>query len=53
VAGEGKAEILREVLEGSPDPLRVPARLIRPVEGKLVWLVDRMAARLLSGNQKR
>jgi len=48
VAGEGKSEILREVLERSPDPFRVPARLIRPVTGELVWLVDRGAARLLS-----
>lgn len=46
VSGANKASILREVLEGSPDPHRVPACLIRPV-GQLVWLVDRDAARLL------
>ncbi|GLI39955.1 6-phosphogluconolactonase [Geobacter hydrogenophilus] len=46
VSGVNKASILREVLEGSPDPHRVPASLIRPA-GQLVWLVDRDAARLL------
>jgi len=46
-AGERKAEVLREVLEGTPDPHRIPARLISPADGKLLWLVDRAAARLL------
>ncbi|ABB32837.1 6-phosphogluconolactonase [Geobacter metallireducens RCH3] len=46
VSGANKAPILREVLEGSPDPHRIPACLIRPA-GQLVWLVDRDAARLL------
>jgi 6-phosphogluconolactonase len=46
-AGEGKAAVLREVLEGTPDPHRIPARLIRPADGELLWLVDRAAARLL------
>jgi 6-phosphogluconolactonase len=46
VSGFGKAAILREVLEGSADPHRVPARLIKP-EGRLMWLVDRNAARLI------
>jgi 6-phosphogluconolactonase len=47
VTGGGKAEMLRKVLEGSTDPLQLPARLIRPVQGELFWLVDREAARLL------
>ncbi|HEX9078185.1 MAG TPA: 6-phosphogluconolactonase [Desulfuromonadaceae bacterium] len=46
VSGAAKAPILREVLEGDPDPRRVPARLVSP-EGRLFWLVDRAAARLL------
>ena len=46
VAGAGKAHILQEVLEGSPDPHRVPARMIKP-DGQLRWLVDRDAARLI------
>jgi len=45
--GEGKAEVLREVLEGNADPRILPARLISPADGKFIWLVDRAAARLL------
>ncbi len=47
VAGERKSAVLREVVEGSADPRVLPARLIRPVNGELFWLVDRSAARLL------
>lgn len=47
VTGEGKAAVLKEVLEGSADPHRLPARLISPGDGELLWLVDRAAARLL------
>jgi 6-phosphogluconolactonase len=46
-AGEEKAAVLREALEGNTDPRLLPARLIRPVNGELLWLVDRAAARLL------
>lgn len=46
-AGEGKAAVLKEVLEGTADPRILPARLIRPADGKLLWLVDRAATRLL------
>lgn len=48
VAGGGKALILRKVLEGSMEPRRIPAQLIKPVNGTLLWLVEREAARLLS-----
>ena len=47
VSGEEKAEALRAVLEGDFQPDRFPAQLIRPEEGKLLWLVDRAAARCL------
>jgi 6-phosphogluconolactonase len=46
-AGGGKALILRKVLEGTSEPRRIPAQLIRPVNGKLLWLVERKTARLL------
>ena len=46
VAGEGKAEALREILEGDADPRRYPAKLVRPPE-EPTWMVDRAAARLL------
>jgi 6-phosphogluconolactonase len=48
VAGADKAEPLREVLEGPPDPLRLPSQKIQPVSGKLVWFLDRLAAAKLT-----
>lgn len=47
VAGGGKAAILREVLERALEPRRIPAQLIKPANGNLLWLVEREAARLL------
>jgi 6-phosphogluconolactonase len=44
VSGGEKAAVLQAVLEGSPDPERLPAQLIRSVAGRLVWLVDQAAA---------
>jgi len=44
VLGMEKAGILKEVLEGHPDPERRPAQAISPVEGALRWLADREAA---------
>ena len=48
VSGASKAAVLREVLEGPDDPVRLPAQLIQPTNGELHWLVDREAASLLS-----
>jgi 6-phosphogluconolactonase len=48
VSGGGKAAILHQVLEGALDPQRIPAQLIKPARGRLLWLADRDAARLLS-----
>jgi 6-phosphogluconolactonase len=47
VAGAGKARRLAEVLRGTRDPLTLPAQLIQPVAGTLVWLVDKAAAERL------
>lgn len=47
VCGEGKAEVLKDVLEGPSNPLHLPAQLIKPEVGKLIWLVDDKAGRLL------
>jgi 6-phosphogluconolactonase len=44
VSGDSKASVLKEVLAGPADPFRLPAQLIRPGSGELVWLVDRAAA---------
>lgn len=46
VSGEGKAEALKEILEGDADPHDYPAKLVRPASGP-VWMVDQGAARLL------
>jgi 6-phosphogluconolactonase len=48
IHGGDKAQRLREVLEGPFDPERLPAQLVRPPAGRLVWLVDRSAAALLT-----
>lgn len=50
VAGDDKAERLSEVLDGPREPDRLPSQLIRPASGRLVWLVDAAAARLLNEN---
>ena len=42
--GEGKAAILAEVLTGPRDPERLPSQLVRPSNGKLLFLLDAPAA---------
>lgn len=42
--GEGKAGILAEVLTGPRNPERLPSQLIRPANGKLLFLLDAPAA---------
>ena len=51
VFGGDKADVLREVLEGPRDPLRLPAQFIQPRlhGGKLLWLLDKAAASRLTG----
>jgi 6-phosphogluconolactonase len=44
VAGAAKAAVLREVIQGPLDPLRLPAQLIHPEPGRLHWLLDKAAA---------
>ena len=48
VAGADKAASLSAVLEGPPDPERFPSQLIVPVDGELLWLIDRAAAASLA-----
>jgi 6-phosphogluconolactonase len=47
VAGEDKAEAVKEILEGDADPRAYPATLIQPPGGPQ-WLLDQSAASLLS-----
>jgi 6-phosphogluconolactonase len=44
VSGEEKAECLHEVLEGPFRPDVLPAQIIKPERGRLLWLLDKAAA---------
>ena len=46
VAGEGKAEALKEIRESDTDPYDYPAKFVQPASGP-VWMVDEAAASLL------
>lgn len=48
VSGADKAPALRAVLESDAPGEQYPAKLVRPVDGRLVWLVDRAAASQLT-----
>ena len=48
ISGEGKAQILRDVLSAQK-PDAYPCLQVLPVRGRLLWLVDKPAARLLGG----
>lgn len=47
VEGSEKAEVLCQVLEGPLDPTKYPAQIVNPSSGRLVWLVDELAAGML------
>jgi 6-phosphogluconolactonase len=47
VAGADKAAMLHRVLEGPRDPAALPAQVVAPRDGRLVWLVDAAAAAAL------
>lgn len=47
VTGAEKAATLKAVLEGQYQPDRLPAQIIRPTQGKVVWMIDQAAAHLL------
>jgi len=44
VEGASKTDVLAEVLTGPRDPDRLPSQLIRPANGKLLFLLDEAAA---------
>jgi 6-phosphogluconolactonase len=47
VHDEEKAPALKAVLEGPYEPEQLPAQLIQPKQGKVLWLVDPSAASML------
>jgi 6-phosphogluconolactonase len=48
VQGAGKAPALKAVFGKPFEPEQLPAQLIRPDRGRLIWIVDRAAASLLT-----
>ena len=50
VSGADKATALKGVLEGPYEPSQLPAQLIRPTHGRLLWIVDRTAGMMLKPN---
>ena len=53
VSGLEKADILQQILEGEHRPDHLPAQLIRPRQGRLLWLVDQAAASRLTHIKRR
>lgn len=53
VSGREKAEVLKEIIEGDYRPDQLPVQLIRPVRGRMLWLVDRAAAGCLSDSSRK
>lgn len=53
VAGAEKAPAVRSILAPDADTPVLPARLVRPEGGTLHWVVDRAAARQLTGDGVR
>jgi 6-phosphogluconolactonase len=52
VSGTEKAEPLRRVLAGPHQPQPLPAQIINPTRGRLLWLSDEAAGALLSGDRQ-
>ena len=50
VTGSEKADALHAVLEGEYQPDEYPAQIVRPTNGEVVWMLDRMAAQKLQAN---
>ncbi len=51
VSGANKAPVVREILAGPHDPERLPAQLIKPASGEVLWLLDRDAAGEIEGEK--
>jgi 6-phosphogluconolactonase len=47
VSGPDKAEAVRRVLTEPPQPDVLPAQIIQPEHGQLIWMLDNAAAALL------
>jgi 6-phosphogluconolactonase len=52
VSGRDKAAMLHSVLEAGTARARLPARLVAPRDGRVIWLVDEAAAELLGASAR-
>ena len=50
VSGDTKSEVLKHVLNDAYGPDRIPAQLIKPVNGELYWFADKSAASLITNS---
>jgi 6-phosphogluconolactonase len=48
VTGENKAQRVKSIFENSPEAADLPAKKIRPKNGRVSWYLDKSAAHLLS-----
>jgi 6-phosphogluconolactonase len=51
VAGAEKAETVKRVLESPGNPFELPAQIIQPQDGSLIWLLDEPAAARLTSQK--
>lgn len=47
VQGQEKAAVLAAVYDGPIDPVKYPAQIVRPISGRLIWIIDDFAAGML------
>jgi len=53
VTGTAKAQVVRAVLEPRSEADRaLPAAMVAPGEGRLIWMLDRSAAAQLTGHRQ-
>jgi len=50
VSGTDKASALHAVLEENVPAEQYPSKLIKPSDGKLIWMIDRAAASQLKAH---
>jgi len=50
VTGSEKADALHAVLKGEYQPDEYPAQIVRPINGEVVWMLDKDAAKNLRAN---
>ncbi len=48
ISGANKAAAVKRVLEGNDNPDQVPAHLVAPKDGVVIWMMDKPAAGQLS-----